>query len=145
MVIVLDCNTAWRSYLHFKFDFLGSHPDPRIMHRLPPTERGQKPFLNTVQPDLHPVEILFDVKKLMQVQNVRDSLNEGNVHPTWSSRNNRYQRLSRRYISSLGGTTSGLTFTGTFYGNGTKMLFMRFTPLSGASQVGIIIPIEYSS
>jgi hypothetical protein len=42
-----------------------------IMHRLPPNERGQKPFLNTVQPDLHPVEILFDVKKLMQVQNVR--------------------------------------------------------------------------
>jgi len=50
------------------------------MHRLPPSERGQKPFLNTVQPDLHPVEILFDVKKLMQVQNVRDFLNRG----TWA-------------------------------------------------------------
>ena len=47
------------------------------MHRLPPSERGQKPFLNTVQPDLHPVEILFDVKKLMQVQNVHNSQNWG--------------------------------------------------------------------
>lgn len=115
------------------------------MHRLPPTERGQKPFLNTVQPDLHPVEILFDVKKLMQVQNVRDFPNEGNVHPTQLSRSNHCQRLSRRYTSSLGGTTSGLTYTGTFYDNGTKMLFMRFTPSSGALQVGVFVLIECSS
>lgn len=50
-------------------DRIGLQHCMAIMHRLPPTERGQKPFLNTVQPDLHPVEILFDVKKLMQVQN----------------------------------------------------------------------------
>lgn len=113
-----------------------------IMHRLPSTERGQKPLLNTVQPDLHPVEILFDVKKLMQVQNVRDSPNKRNVRPTQSSRNNRYQRLSRRYISSLGGTTSGLTFMVTFYVSGTKMLFMLFIPLSGASQVCVSMLFE---
>ena len=53
------------------------------MHRLPPNERGQKPFLNTVQPDLHPVEILFDVKKLMQVQNVRGFQIEERVTDTF--------------------------------------------------------------
>lgn len=52
-------------------------PGISIMHRLPPNERGEKPFLNTVQPDLHPVEILFDVKKLMQVQNACDFPNLG--------------------------------------------------------------------
>ena len=115
------------------------------MHRLPPTERGQKPFLNTVQPDLHPVEILFDVKKLMQVQNVRAFPNWGDERLTESSRSSRYQRLSRRYISSLGGTTNGLTFTGTFYGNETKMLFMLFTPSSGVLRVGVSTPAGFSN
>ena len=110
------------------------------MHRLPPNERGQKPFLNTVQPDLHPVEILFDVKKLMQVQNVCDFLELGNARLIYPARNNRYLRLLRKYTSSLGGTTSGSTCMGTFCGNGIKMLFMRSTLSSGALQVGVSAP-----
>lgn len=41
-----------------------------MLHRLPPTEPGRKPVLNEIQPDLNPLEVLFDVQKLMQVQNV---------------------------------------------------------------------------
>ncbi|EIN07406.1 hypothetical protein PUNSTDRAFT_105115 [Punctularia strigosozonata HHB-11173 SS5] len=37
-----------------------------MLNRLPPVERGRKPALNEIQPDLHPLELLFDVKKLMQ-------------------------------------------------------------------------------
>lgn len=33
-------------------------------------ERGQKPIMNVIQPETHPLEILHDVKKLIQVQNV---------------------------------------------------------------------------
>jgi len=56
------------------------------------------------------------------------------------ARSNRYQRLLRKYTSSLGGMTSGSTYMGTFYDNGIKMLSMRSTPSSGASQVGLPIP-----
>ena len=77
MEIVLDYSTAWRLHLHPSSRLSELTFGFSIMHRLPPSERGQKPFLNTVQPDLHPVEILFDVKKLMQVQNVRGFLNWG--------------------------------------------------------------------
>ena len=115
------------------------------MHRLPPTERGQKPFLNTVQPDLHPVEILFDVKKLMQVQNVGGFLGRGNTSLTLSPRNNRCLRLLKRYTNSLDGMTNGSTCTGTFYGNGIKMLFTRFTPSSGVLQVDVPTPFEFPS
>ena len=42
-----------------------------ILHRLPPINEGQKPVLHEVQPDLHPLEILFDVSKLLDPDNVR--------------------------------------------------------------------------
>ena len=61
------------------------------------------------------------------------------------ARNNRCQRLLRKYTSSLGGMTSGSIYTGTFYDNGIKMLSMRFIPSSGASQVGVPIPNRFSS
>ncbi|PCH38233.1 hypothetical protein WOLCODRAFT_64717 [Wolfiporia cocos MD-104 SS10] len=40
-----------------------------MLHRLPPLERGRKPILNDIQPDLHPLEVLHDVQKLIQIQN----------------------------------------------------------------------------
>ncbi|KAG6890724.1 hypothetical protein C0995_005097 [Termitomyces sp. Mi166 len=40
-----------------------------MLHRLPSTEPGRKPTLNELQPDLHPLEVLFDVKKLMNTKN----------------------------------------------------------------------------
>ena len=44
--------------------------DVSMLHRLPPTISGRRPILNEIQPDLHPLEVLFDVKKLMDEQNV---------------------------------------------------------------------------
>lgn len=41
-----------------------------MLHRLPPTKHGERSFLNEVQPDLHPLEILYDIKKLLDEQNV---------------------------------------------------------------------------
>ena len=41
-----------------------------LLNRLPPTERGRKPVINEIQPDLHPYEILRDAEKLMHVGNV---------------------------------------------------------------------------
>lgn len=38
-----------------------------LMNRLPPLEQGRKPIINELQAYLHPLEILNDVKKLMQV------------------------------------------------------------------------------
>ncbi|TFY63984.1 hypothetical protein EVJ58_g2910 [Rhodofomes roseus] len=40
-----------------------------LYNRLPPTEHGQKPTINDIQPDLHPYEILRDVEKLLQISN----------------------------------------------------------------------------
>ncbi|KAF5380845.1 hypothetical protein D9615_003925 [Tricholomella constricta] len=40
-----------------------------MLHRLPPTVPGRKPALNEIQPDLHPLEVLFDVKKLVDTHN----------------------------------------------------------------------------
>ncbi|KAF8077980.1 hypothetical protein FPV67DRAFT_1463707 [Lyophyllum atratum] len=40
-----------------------------MLHRLPPTVSGRKPVLNEIQPDLHPLEVLFDVRKLVDPQN----------------------------------------------------------------------------
>uniref|UniRef100_A0A0W0FGE9 Anaphase-promoting complex subunit 5 n=1 Tax=Moniliophthora roreri TaxID=221103 RepID=A0A0W0FGE9_MONRR len=37
-----------------------------LLHRFPPEEEGQKPPLNEIQPQLHPLEILYDVKKLLE-------------------------------------------------------------------------------
>lgn len=39
-----------------------------MLHRLPHVEEGRRPVLNDIQPDLNPLEILFDVKKLMAVE-----------------------------------------------------------------------------
>ena len=40
-----------------------------MLHRLPPSFR-RKPNINEVQPDLHPLEVLYDVGKLTDPQNV---------------------------------------------------------------------------
>ncbi|KZT11383.1 uncharacterized protein LAESUDRAFT_755040 [Laetiporus sulphureus 93-53] len=40
-----------------------------MLHRLAPLERGQKPIINDIQPDLHPLEVLHDVQKLIKVNN----------------------------------------------------------------------------
>lgn len=37
------------------------------MNRLPSLERGKRPLINEVQADLHPWEVLYDVKKLLTV------------------------------------------------------------------------------
>lgn len=43
-----------------------------MLHRLPPDlSTDDIPLLNEIQPDLHPSEVLFDVAKLLQPQNVR--------------------------------------------------------------------------
>ena len=44
-----------------------------LLNRLPPAERGQKPIINELQPELHPMEVLYDTKKLLTVKNVRRS------------------------------------------------------------------------
>ena len=44
---------------------------PSLLHRLP-VEAGQKPPINEIQFFLHPLELLADVKKLLQVGNVRN-------------------------------------------------------------------------
>lgn len=41
-----------------------------MLHRLPPTIEHRRPVLNEIQADLHPMEILFDVFKLMDEENV---------------------------------------------------------------------------
>ncbi|KAI0637056.1 hypothetical protein C8Q77DRAFT_1095769 [Trametes polyzona] len=42
-----------------------------LLHRLPvlPNERGKKPTINEIQPQMHPLEILYDAKKLLIVAN----------------------------------------------------------------------------
>lgn len=40
---------------------------PSMLYRLPYTEPGRRPVLNEILPDLNPLEILFDVKKLTTV------------------------------------------------------------------------------
>lgn len=48
------------------FDFRYS-----MLHRLP--SLNETPVLNEIQPDLHPLEVLFDVTKLLDPQYVSDS------------------------------------------------------------------------
>jgi anaphase-promoting complex subunit 5 len=38
----------------------------RLLHRLPPKHGKGRPPINEIQPDLHPLEILYDVRKLLQ-------------------------------------------------------------------------------
>lgn len=42
-----------------------------LLNRLPTDKEGQKPILNNVQPEIHPLEVLFDVSKLLAEENVR--------------------------------------------------------------------------
>jgi len=44
-----------------------------ILHRLPSNVPGQKPILQEIQFDLHPLEVLADVRKLLDEDNVRES------------------------------------------------------------------------
>lgn len=39
-----------------------------MLHRLPPTNPSQRPTLNEIQPDLHPLEVFYDVDKLLKVR-----------------------------------------------------------------------------
>ncbi|KAH8980949.1 hypothetical protein EDB86DRAFT_2978203 [Lactarius hatsudake] len=38
-----------------------------LLHRLQPKNKNQKPVVNEMQPGLHPIEVLFDVEKLLRV------------------------------------------------------------------------------
>lgn len=38
-----------------------------LLHRIPPKNENQKPIINEMQPGLHPIELLFDVEKLLRV------------------------------------------------------------------------------
>lgn len=73
------CSDKWR-----QIDFAALHkvgilmrtypiltPPSSILHRLPPLVSGRRPALNEIQPDLHPYEVLSDVKKLLDEQNVQ--------------------------------------------------------------------------
>jgi len=39
-----------------------------LLHRLLPERKNHKPTLNEIQPGLHPIEVLFDVEKLLRVK-----------------------------------------------------------------------------
>ncbi|KAH8099478.1 hypothetical protein BXZ70DRAFT_227681 [Cristinia sonorae] len=63
---------ACQKLLHEAINVARSHNDRLtlqhclgLLHRIP--EEGQRPVINEIQPDLHPFEILYDCKKLMQV------------------------------------------------------------------------------
>ena len=64
------------------------------MHRLPPLERGRKPIINEVQPDMHPLEILADIKKLINVQYVRGIVCWSTVADQWPQQ----QPLTASYV-----------------------------------------------
>ncbi|KAJ3546950.1 hypothetical protein NM688_g5456 [Phlebia brevispora] len=38
-----------------------------LQNRLAPVERGQRPIINELQPELHPMDVLYDAKKLLTV------------------------------------------------------------------------------
>ncbi|KAI0082698.1 hypothetical protein K474DRAFT_1702690 [Panus rudis PR-1116 ss-1] len=40
-----------------------------LLHRLPPVDESKKPTINEIQFYLHPLELLYDIKKLLQVNN----------------------------------------------------------------------------
>lgn len=50
-------------------DRITLHHCTSILRRLPQTIPGQKPVLHEIQPDLHPLEVLYDVSKLLDEQN----------------------------------------------------------------------------
>ena len=89
-----------------KFFFL-FNSIPSILRRLPQTIPGQKPVLHEIQPDLHPLEVLFDVSKLLDEQNVDVSLVLGESHSDVSFRINLYPQPSLNYIKRLPSMTIG--------------------------------------
>ncbi|KAF8163271.1 hypothetical protein B0H34DRAFT_694755 [Crassisporium funariophilum] len=50
-------------------DRITLHHLTSILHRLPETTPGQKPVLHEIQPDLHPLEVLYDICKLLDERN----------------------------------------------------------------------------
>lgn len=40
----------------------------RLLHRLPSENSSQKQPLNEIQPDMHPLEVFYDVNKLLEVR-----------------------------------------------------------------------------
>ncbi|KAF8188420.1 hypothetical protein BJ912DRAFT_1107716 [Pholiota molesta] len=50
-------------------DRITLHHCTSLLHRLPTENPGQKPILHAVQPDIHPLEVLFDVSKLLEEEN----------------------------------------------------------------------------
>ncbi|KAI0046097.1 hypothetical protein FA95DRAFT_1560450 [Auriscalpium vulgare] len=48
-------------------DHWGLQHSLSLMHRLPPIQKDQKPIINEIQAGLHPLEVLFDVEKLIRV------------------------------------------------------------------------------
>ncbi|KXN82084.1 hypothetical protein AN958_03242 [Leucoagaricus sp. SymC.cos] len=47
-----------------------------MLHRLPPADAGQKRALNEIQPDLHPLEVFYDVFKLLEDQPIGMAFNK---------------------------------------------------------------------
>jgi anaphase-promoting complex subunit 5 len=41
-----------------------------MLHRLPPENSSQKWALNEIQPDMHPLEVFYDVNKLLEVRRI---------------------------------------------------------------------------
>ncbi|TCD69730.1 hypothetical protein EIP91_006497 [Steccherinum ochraceum] len=65
---------ACQKLLHEAINVARSHNDRLtlqhclgLLHRIP--EKGKRPVISEIQPDLHPYEILYDVKKLLQINN----------------------------------------------------------------------------
>jgi hypothetical protein len=59
-----------------------------MLHRLPPTIERRRPMLNEIQQHLHPLEVLFDVSKLMDEENVLFLLFHQSCLPTKYARDN---------------------------------------------------------
>ena len=66
------CNTALGEAVsgHALSTGFTSHVCFSMLNRLQPLERHRKMPINELQPELHPSEALFDVKKLLTVGNV---------------------------------------------------------------------------
>jgi hypothetical protein len=50
--------------------FIFTHTFSSLLHRMPPIYAGEKHVINDIQPALHPLEVLFDVEKLIRFQAV---------------------------------------------------------------------------
>jgi len=50
--------------------FVRAYSPHSLLHRLPTKHKNHKPVINEIQPGLHPIEVLFDVEKLLRVNSV---------------------------------------------------------------------------